>query len=187
MQNNEVLTAIKNRRSIRKYKQTAVPEELLQQIVEAGRQCASANNMQPWFFSVCTNAEINDRVVGLFRLAIERSGQTYARFAADREYHNFYHAPAVIYIAGKTDSAFKWIDPSAATQFMALAAHSLGIGSVIVGSVKPAFLLPESKEVMSELRIPDGYEMILSLALGYADEAPESKERIDGNFAFIRS
>ena len=43
---SQVLEQIKNRRSIRKYKPDAVPQELLDQIIEAGLYAASGKNLQ---------------------------------------------------------------------------------------------------------------------------------------------
>lgn len=43
-----VLKAIKTRRSIRKYKSTPVPQELIDQVIEAGTYAASGKSQQPW-------------------------------------------------------------------------------------------------------------------------------------------
>ena len=53
----DVLEAIKERRSIRKYEPKAVPEEKLTQILEAGRWAPSAGNSQPWRFIVVRDEE----------------------------------------------------------------------------------------------------------------------------------
>ena len=43
-----VLSAIKTRRSFRKYKSTPVPQELIDQVIEAGTYAASGKGYQPW-------------------------------------------------------------------------------------------------------------------------------------------
>jgi len=49
---NEVLKAIKNRRTIRRFKPNPIDEEMLQMILEAGRWAPSFSNLQPWRFIV---------------------------------------------------------------------------------------------------------------------------------------
>src|SRR3990172_4118719 len=54
----DLFDAIQGRKSIRRFKQTAVPDEVIRTILDAGRLAPSANNTQPWSFLV-----IKDRVV----------------------------------------------------------------------------------------------------------------------------
>ena len=62
----EVLETIKTRRSIRRYKKTPVPKEMLEQILEAGRWAPSAKNSQPWEFITFTDLEVKRRVTECF-------------------------------------------------------------------------------------------------------------------------
>lgn len=57
-----VLKAIKTRRSIRKYKSTPVPQELIDQVIEAGTYAASGKSQQPWLVIQVTDAETKDRI-----------------------------------------------------------------------------------------------------------------------------
>ena len=47
-----MIEEIKNRRSIRKYKQTEIPAEIIHQIIQAGRLAPSGKNKQPWKFLI---------------------------------------------------------------------------------------------------------------------------------------
>ena len=58
----EALANLKNRRSIRKYKDTMVPKEVLEQIMEAGLYAASGMNRQPVIMIAVTNKEMRDRM-----------------------------------------------------------------------------------------------------------------------------
>jgi len=58
----EVFEAIKGRRSVRKYKKDSVPEELILEILDAGRWAPSASNRQPWSFIVLKDIEVRARV-----------------------------------------------------------------------------------------------------------------------------
>ena len=55
---NEILKAIKNRRSVRSYLSTQLKQEDLDLIIEAGIYAPSGHNDQPWHFTVIQNTEI---------------------------------------------------------------------------------------------------------------------------------
>lgn len=52
----------------------------------------------------------------------------------------------------------------------AIAAHSLGLGSCYLASFKMAMNTPEGSHLLEELRIPDGFEPLFALSIGYADQ-----------------
>ena len=53
----EILKEILNRRSIRKYKDKEIPDEVVAKLLHAAMQAPSANNQQPWEFIVVKNKE----------------------------------------------------------------------------------------------------------------------------------
>jgi len=57
---------ILNRRSIRRYEDKEIPKDVLDQIVEAGRQSPSAANRQPYHFVIVTDSEIKQKLPGRF-------------------------------------------------------------------------------------------------------------------------
>ena len=57
-----VLEAIKTRRSFRKYKSTPVPQELIDQVIEAGTYAASGKSMQPWLVIQVTDEDTKQRI-----------------------------------------------------------------------------------------------------------------------------
>ncbi|PIV67717.1 MAG: nitroreductase, partial [Euryarchaeota archaeon CG01_land_8_20_14_3_00_38_12] len=59
----DVYEAIKNRKSIRKYKPTPIPEEKLKNILNAMRLAPSAKNLQPWKFVVVRDEEIKRKLI----------------------------------------------------------------------------------------------------------------------------
>lgn len=148
----DVLEAIKERRSIRKYEPKVVPEEKLTQILEAGRWAPSANNSQPWRFIVVRNEEVKNE---LARVAV------YGTFLAQ--------APvAVAVVIDPQASNHPVEDGAAATQNMLLAAHALGLGTCWIGSYGSGY----EDKAMEVLGIP-GYKRLLSLiSLGYPAESP---------------
>lgn len=53
-----LIDVVLNRRSIRSYEPKEIPKDVLDKILEAGRQAPSAANKQPWHFIVLTDSEI---------------------------------------------------------------------------------------------------------------------------------
>jgi len=154
----DALEAIKGRRSIRKYKPTAVPEEKLTQILEAGRWAPSASNSQPWKFIVVRNEKVRNE---LARVA------TYGSFLAQ--------APvAIAVVIDPRASNHPVEDGAAAAQNMLLAAHALGLGTCWIGSYDSAYE-GRAKEVLG---IPDDKRLQSLIALGYAAESP-TKGRVE--------
>jgi len=80
----DVMEAIKTRKSIRAYKPDPVPEEVLQQIVEAARYAVSWGNTQPWEFAI-----LGGRVMEEVRETLYNKPATGEGFAPDIQYPTF--------------------------------------------------------------------------------------------------
>jgi nitroreductase len=146
----DVFEAIQERRSIRAYQDMPVPREKLEKILEAARLAPSARNTEPWHFIAVTDKE---------KRKILSKG-TYAKFCAQ--------APLVIVACGDKKSSPDWyaIDLSLAMENMILTATSEGLSTCCVGSF-------DEKEVRETLKVPDNFEVLLLLSIGY------SKEKLD--------
>lgn len=142
----DIFEAIKDRRSIRRYRTDAVPQELLQQVLEAARVAPSAANRQAWKFVVVTDAATRQELVPACR-SQQFVGQ----------------APVVI-AACATEAGRKWnqVDLAIAIDHMTLAAHGLGLGTCWIGAF-------EEEAVRGILGIPEGVSVVVLLTLGYAD------------------
>jgi nitroreductase len=151
----DVLEAIRNRRSIRKYISKEVEEEKLQKILEAGRWAPSASNKQPWHFIVVRDESTRRKLADI---------HTYGRFMAE--------SPVVIVVLGDPDKHPKYYlaDPHNAVQNMLLAAYSLGLSTCWMGIRDTSF---ESKIKML-LDVPNDMRVICSVALGYSNVERDS-------------
>jgi nitroreductase len=116
----EVLEAILTRRSVRKFQDRAVPEDLIEKLLRAAMSAPSALNGQPWQFVVITDRQLLKQVPVI---------NPYAEMAE--------HAPLAILICAdsRLDHApWYWpVDCAAAAENMLLAAHGLGLGAVWTG------------------------------------------------------
>jgi nitroreductase len=151
---NPVLNAIADRRSIRGYKLEQITNEQLDTILTAARQSPSARNKQPWHFTVVQNSDIIKEVNDEANKILERTDDI------------FFDAPTTIFIS--CDTSWKWgrLDSGIVVQTMALAAHSLGLGSVILGLPDAAFTGPRGDYFHKLLKFPEEYKFAVAIAIG---------------------
>lgn len=151
--------AILKRRSVRKFKDTKIPEELIEKLIEAADAAPSACNRRPVDFYVVTNKEKLTE--------FEHSG----RFTK-------MHAPLTIVVVGNTSRALPrsfseyWIhDAAAASENILLMATALGLGSLWCGVHPQKSVMERVSEILSldEKSIP--FSMI---KIGYPDEEHEA-------------
>lgn len=116
----ELLEAIKTRRSIRKFQNRPVSEELINFIIDAAMMAPSAGNQQPWHFVIISDREKLDAI------------PTFHPYCS-----MVLQVPVAILICGDSTGVpwpdFWPQDCSAATQNMLLAARDKGLGTVWAG------------------------------------------------------
>jgi nitroreductase len=116
----DALEAIHTRRSIRKYDDKPVPDELIQKLLAAAMSAPSACNQQPWQFVVITDRKLLAEIPKI---------NPHAEMAQD--------APVAILVCGDVDREklhdYWPVDCAAAVQNLLLAAHALGLGAVWTG------------------------------------------------------
>lgn len=164
---NDTIKSIMNRRSTRKYKEAQITEEQLQMILDAGIQAPSANNSQPWHFTVVQSRDmINNISEKAKEVMLQSDNESIVNYGKSNV-NIFYNSPTVIVVSGKKDVSSSLVDCSASIENMLIAAQSIGLGSLWVGFSKFFFTL--SSEV-KKLNIPDGYEPLYSVAIGYKED-----------------
>ena len=171
-----MLETIANRRSHRAYKPARLPEDVLEKILRAGLQSPSARNLQPWHFSVCQDP-------ALLRDVNDAAGKMMNREGADI----FYGAPTAVFLFGDPANPWAPIDCGIAVENLALAAESLGVGSVILGLPKLAFGGEKADELKKRLACPDGYEFMIAVALGYATDTKDAHKENPEKITRIRA
>jgi len=168
-----LLPLLKERRSIRKYLERTVPEDDLQQVLEAVRWAPSWANTQCWEVVVVREPKVRTRL------------QATVPSKGNPAFNAVGQAPVVLVMCAKTHvSGFykgmeitrygDWMmyDLGLATQNLCLMAHSLGLGTVIVG----VFDHVEAGQILG---VPQGFEPVTLIPLGYpvkTGAAPPRKE-----------
>ncbi|MBL7054315.1 nitroreductase family protein [Candidatus Woesearchaeota archaeon] len=171
---NEIIKTIKERRSIRAYESKPVEKEKIDQILECGMWGPSAKNDQKWHFTVITNKEILGKVTAMRVQAETDKNSMMVQRAKTMEDPVLYNAPLYVVITAPEDYNYADIDGSIAAHNMILTAHSLGLGSCYIGTVK---ILKDNKEFKRLLQVPEGHKIVITIVFGYAKEEPEPKER----------
>jgi len=160
-----LVDAILSRRSVRRYEDREIPEGLMNQILEAGRQAPSAANRQPIRFIIVKEPE----------MAKKFSNMPFNGFVKN--------APAVIVGCADIKSLLtgKWavVDATIAMQNMVVAAWALGIGSCWIGAF-------DEKQVKESLKIPEKWKVVALITLGYPAERPRpaKKKQLEELFSF---
>lgn len=162
---NEVLNAIRNRRSIRRYKPGQITDGELQAILDAGIDAPSAMNEQPWRFVAIQNPAVMEKVIGLIRSELSHESSP------------FYGAPTLVLVFSDSRAISPVSDASLAIENILLAAASVGVGSCWINCVIDLFRSAKGRGFQKELGVPEGYQCVGSVVLGYPDEAPAAKPR----------
>jgi nitroreductase len=151
----DVVKAIRERRSIRKYKSIEVETEKVDTILQAGRWAPSASNKQPWHFIVVRDESMRRK------LAL---AHTHGRFMAE--------SPVVIVVLGDPAKhpRYHLADPHNAVQNMLLAAYHEGLSTCWMG-IRDTDIEPKFREL---LNIPDDLRVICSISVGYGNQERNS-------------
>lgn len=172
---NPVIENIMTRRSIRSYKEQAVPRELLDKVTECGIYAANAMNAQQWEVRVVESKEWIDKATEAYKHSVK--GTPTEKSTADPSFKNmFRNAPAVIFI-GHKPGMYTQVDCGLMAGNMMLAAKSLGLGTVCMASPVMFFKQPAGEPYLKSLNFSDGYEPLLCIGIGYADEEPTARPR----------
>ncbi|BCI59837.1 nitroreductase family protein [Solibaculum mannosilyticum] len=155
----DVMHAILERRSIRRYQNRPIEQPVLNKVLEAGRLAPSARNQQDWRFVVVKDPDLRAKMVDAC------CGQ---RFIQDAPVHLVVCANNVRDMA--CGQPARTVDCSIALSFMMLEAMECGLGTCWLGSF-------DNQAVKTLLRIPDDYQVVAVTPLGYPDEQVDARPR----------
>jgi len=159
---------IKTRRTIRQFSEKKIDSSDIESIIDAARWAPSACNFQQWKFIVIDDDEVKKLIVdagGSKLIAKAAVGilVLYTNFTSNQEYRDNIQTAA------------------AATQNMLLKAWSLGFGACWLGH------LPPKQQLRNQLSIPNQYDPIAYVALGYPESVPAAhprREKLDEIIAY---
>ena len=154
---NNFLSLIKTRRSVRAYKSDPVPSEALDAVLEAGTYAPTGGGRQ------------SPTIIEIAKLNAEVMGSN-----ADP----YYGAPVVILVLADGSASTFVEDGSCVLENMMLAAHALGLGTVWVHREREIFDCEKGKALLREWKLPETLRGVGAIALGYpAQEAGQPAAR----------
>ena len=175
--NNEVLKALRARRSVRAFKTEQIKDEELKAVLEAGIYAPTGMGRQdPWIVAV-QDPKI---VAQLVRMNAAIMGV---------QSNPYYGAPTIVLVfASRPEKWFTSIyDGTLVLGNMMNAAYAAGLGSCWIHREREMFDTKEGKQLMKQFGLPDDLMGIGSIALGYpAAELAPAKPRKENYYRIIR-
>ncbi|MCF8010371.1 MAG: nitroreductase family protein [Clostridiales bacterium] len=198
-----LLEAIQSRRSIRKFKPDAIPENYINELIEAGRLAPSGTNIQPTRYIVikseqaraklkeCTPmpfvaaapvviaccidtqsaSSVGDRIKEL------RESQAFAGTPLDKDSDNYNKKRNSMDAAEL--KAYLNLNAAIAIDHITLRAVDLGLGSCWV-------MMFDKEKVKDLLDLDDRYDIVALLPVGYPDQSPAQRPRLDFNEVLLK-
>ena len=173
----EFIECVKNRRSIRKFKETPVDRATIEKIISIATCAPSWKNSQTTRYVVIENKELQKEIGENYVLGFEHNGNIIK------------NTPAIVLITTVTSrSGFErdgsystakgthWesFDAGIATQTFCLTATDQGLGTVILG-------IYDEEKIIKVTNIPEGQKISTIIAIGYPDEEPNMPKRKDAD------
>jgi nitroreductase len=178
------LEAIAQRRSIRKFKEDPVPDELIREVLHAATLAPSGKNRQPWHF-IALRGEKRDEMIRVMQSGLDKfTSRGENTGSAKWTLQIMAQAPVSVFIFNP-HGIHPWQEHSidqnfndlvnlqsigAAIQNMCLAALDLGLGTLWIADVLYAY-----EELCAYLEMD--CQMVAALAIGYPDEEPNARPR----------
>ena len=173
----DFMEVLKERRSIRRYEDKDIPEDVLNQVLDAVKWSPSWANTQCWELIIVKDSGLKEKLQGTMSTTNPASKSIVA-------------APVLIALCGKLKSSGYYKDASTtkfgawflfdlglAAQTLCLAAQDVGLGTVITG----LFNQDQAAEILG---VPEGYELVSLIPMGYpAKTGPAPKRREVSEFA----
>ena len=170
---NEVIRALRERRSVRAYTDEMPTRAQIEQVVDAGLWAASGMGRQDPIIVAVTDRALRDRLGAMNAQIMGKPGTD-----------PFYGAPVVLVVLAPRDVPTHVYDGSLVMGNLMLAAHALGLGSCWIHRAREEFDTPEGRAILAELGVEGDYEGIGHCVLGYPAQEPEAKPRNDGRVFF---
>ena len=169
---NAVMEAILSRRSIRKFKDDPIPDEVLQDVAKAALHAPSGMGKKTWHFVVLTNPELIAELAEAIRLEL------------GRDQYDMYRPVALVIPSNLKDNPHGKEDNACALQNIFLAAHSYGVGSVWINQLQGSCDSGRIRPSLDKIGVPSDHVVYGMAALGYP--AIVSMYRKGGEVTFVK-
>lgn len=185
---NDTLRSILDRRSTRGFAPDELTQEQLQELMDAALASPSACNYQDWQFIFVRNRAL------LREFSLEYKEGMLKQLEAmpeerrrNLDYDLFFGAPlfVIISLPEQPQSRFAQVDAGIAVENLALAAHGMGLGSVILGRPKDVFASPSGADWERRFGFPDGHHFAIGIVIGKPTTGKPAHPIRDGKLTLI--
>lgn len=175
----ELIETIRNRKSIRKFKDTVISKELIEDLIDCARLAPSAKNRQPWKF-VIVKDEIKNQIADIMlkkekesKINLERKIYN-ANSSVKATAKTIKEAPILILVLKQYED--NWIigdslSIGGAIEHICLRATDLGLGSLWIRDI-----VYTQKEIAKLVKHED-LEVISAISIGFPNENPTARPR----------
>ena len=169
----EAMNNLLNRRSVRKYQDKQVTDELLDQVLTAGLFAPTGMNRQNVVMVAVRDKATRDQLMRMNAAVMGAQNDP------------FYGAPCVIVVLGDPENYPVVENGSLVLGNLMNAAHAVGLGSCWIHRAKQMFETEEGKALLRKWGLKDTLVGIGNCILGYPAENPEARPRLDGRIVKI--
>jgi nitroreductase len=159
----ELIDVIKARRSIRKYQNKPITEDIINELLDCARLAPTAINIQPWLIGCVTDRVLLERLANL---------ADHGRFIKG--------SAACFTVFCERGQKYYLEDGCAATMNIITAATAMGIGTCWVAGDKKEYVEP----VCRLLNVPEQYTLVALVPAGYPDESPRKEKKKPADVTF---
>lgn len=182
---------LQERRSIRSFdSDRQIPEDVLQELIQVALNTPSAHNRQKYHFTVVQDAALLEHMADLIRQQMLMGDEAQRKKASAPGYSPLHHAPTVIFVTGELSASFHTqTDCGIGVGLLVAAAEHLGLSSCITGSSLFMFKSDEGAQLKETLQIPENYQTVCTIALGYMKgekPAAPAKKGADELITYVR-
>lgn len=169
---NETMKSILARRSTRSYLPAQITDEQRDTIIEAGRWAPTARNEQEIRIACVQDGAIIDELASEFSGGKPGPG-----------FH--YGSPTLFLLSGPANFPYTQMDSGITVENMALAAESLGLGTVIIGCIRDFMNGEKGVKWKNRFGIPADDIFTIALACGSIDKITPPRDREPGRVAYF--
>ena len=176
----DLLTAIRNRRSVREYKADTVGEPTLRALIDAAIVAPTAVHREAWSFVVVTGRALlkrcSDAAKGALLVSLSENPQLggFKEHLGSPDFNIFYNAPTLIIVCATEPDSMATQSACLGAENLMLCARGMGLGSCWIGFAEAWLSTPAAA---AELSIPRGHTPIAPIIVGYPEHWPESPGR----------
>lgn len=180
---NDMIQLLQNHRSIRKFKDKALDQETIKTLVHSAQSASTSSYVQAYSIIGITDQHVKQQLR-------EISGQSYVEynghlfvFVVDYHRHhrlgNHLNSNVDDYFGTTESLLVGTVDAALASQNMAVAAESMGLGICYIGSLRN-----NMQRVIDLLNLPDYTYPLFGMVVGVPDDEGSQKERLPLNVVY---